>query len=866
MTSKEKKKSGFKKFLKWFSITILALLIVLVSAPFLFKDKIKSMVVNTINKNINATVSFNEANLSLLKSFPLANLTLDEVAVINKAPFLGDTLFYGKEVNLKMSIMELFKSAEESMNLQSFSALNGAVNIIINKEGKGNYDIVKETTTTATSTKENSLSLNIKEYKVDNLDFSYADQASNMKVAVDSIFHTGKGNFAKEILDLDTKSTAKLSVEMDGTNYMKNVLVSLNAIIGIDLKNSKYTFKENTGFINQLPLEFNGFIQLVDEGQFYDINFKTPTSSFKNLLALVPAQYAGNLNSVKTEGDFTINGLVKGTYTEKTIPTFDISLSSNNAMFKYADLPKSVRNIHINSTIINKTGLLNDTYVTVDKLTFMIDNDVFNANGNVYNIAENPKVNLKANGIINLENISKVYPISLDKKLAGILKADVTASFDMNSVEKGNYQTIKNAGNISVSNFKYEGTEVANPFLIDKTSITFNPSAIKLNEFIAKTGNSDLNLTGNLENFYGFLFKDQVLKGNFTLNSNLLKVSDFMADTAKKETTKNNTSLKIPSFLDCSIDAKAKKVIYDDIHLDNVSGNLKIKDETVSLQNLKMDVFGGAIALNGKVSTKESVSKFNIDLNLKELNIAESFSQLDMLKSIAPIAKTIEGKINSTINVSGNLSEDMTPDLTSISGNLLGQLLNTKLKAGDSKVLSALGNKVSFLDISKLNLNEASAYLTFENGQVKLKPYQLNYKDIGIQIGGTHGFDQSMNYSVKFDIPVKYLGTEVTNYLAKLTPKDAEEIKSIPVNALVTGNFSNPTITTDLEKATSKLISDLVEKQKQSLLDKGKDKLNDLLNNNNKTKDSTKTKDDTKDKIKNVLSGLFNKKKKDTVN
>jgi hypothetical protein len=63
---------------------------------------------------------------------------------------------------------------------------------------------------------------------------------------------------------------------------MNNVPVTLDAI-WIDLENSKYTFKENKALINQLPLEFDGFIQLVDAG-LYDLKFKTPTSSFKNFL------------------------------------------------------------------------------------------------------------------------------------------------------------------------------------------------------------------------------------------------------------------------------------------------------------------------------------------------------------------------------------------------------------------------------------------------------------------------------------------------------------------------------------------------------------------------------------------------------
>ncbi|APG64734.1 hypothetical protein LPB136_04880 [Tenacibaculum todarodis] len=872
MKKEKQQKSLTKRILKWSVSILLIVLIALVAIPYVFKDKIVQMVTNTINNNINATVTFNEADLSFLKSFPLASLTVNNVSVVNKEPFVGDTLFVAKTLSLDMKITELFKNADETIDLKSIATANGKVNIILNKEGLGNYYIaLKNETQESTAENNSSFSFNIQDYKVDNLQFNYLDRSTNTQLQLDSIYHTGKGNFADDILDLDTKSTAKVSFNLDKVNYINNVAVSLDAVIGIDLKNAKYTFKENTGYINQLPLEFNGFIQLVEEGQLYDISFKTPTSSFKNALALLPSQYSGNLKSIKTEGNFDLNGLVKGTYSKNTIPTLDISFSSNNAMFKYADLPKSVKNININSKIINKTGNLKDTYVNVNKLNFKIDEDVFSANGNVSNITTNPKVNITANGVINIANISKVYPVKLENELAGILKADVTTNFDMNAVEKGNYQQIKNAGTISLNNFKYEGKDVAKPFFIDKTAIAFNTNSIKLNEFKAKTGTSDLSLNGNLDNFYGFLFKDQVLKGNFDLNSNNLKVADFLSTETKTEgeTDTKTAKLKIPSFLDIKLNAKAKTVVYDNINLSNVSGNLFIKDEAVDLQNLKTDVFGGNIGFNGNVSTKGDASKFNMNLNLKELNIADSFGNLDMLKAIAPIAKTIEGKINSTIKVSGLLNEDMTPDLKSISGNLLGQLLDTKLKASNSTVLKSVSSKVDFLDVSKLNLNNVKALFTFENGNVNVKPFNLNYKDIEMQVGGKHGFDNSMNYDITFNIPVKYLGTEATNLLSKLSPKQTADIKTIPIKAILTGNFTSPSFSTNIKDATSNLITQLIEKQKQDLKDKGKDKIKNLLglgNTKNDTikKDSTKTTNTPKDKIKGILGGFFSKKKKDT--
>jgi hypothetical protein len=39
-----------------------------------------------------------------------------------------------------------------------------------------------------------------------------------------------------------------------------------------------------------------------------------------------------------------------------------------------------------------------------------------------------------------------------------------------------------------------------------------------------------------------------------------------------------------------------------------------------------------------------------MDLSLKQVDIAQSFTQLDLLKKLAPIAGIINGKLNSTIN------------------------------------------------------------------------------------------------------------------------------------------------------------------------------------------------------------------------
>ncbi len=871
-----------KKILIGIGIFLLVTIVSLAAIPIFFKDQIKAKIEQSINENVDAKVTFDDASLSLFKNFPNANVGIEKLVIINKAPFVGDTLVAFEELNLQMSVAELFNGENEPMTLKAISVKNGKANILFNKDGVGNFDIAIKDDKPKEETKESKpFAMNIQNYEVENFKFKYYDERSKIKLVLSELNHTGKGNFASEVLDLDTKSTTKISLDMDKMNYMKNVVISLDAVLGIDLKKSKYTFKDNKAKINELPLEFNGFIQLLENGQDYDLTFKTPTSSFKNFLGLIPAAYASNIETVKTSGDFTVNGKVKGQLTDNTVPKFNIAIASNNASFQYPDLPKSVQNIVIDTKIINETGLIADTYVNLDQLSFKIDQDVFSAKANIRNAMTNALVNASLKGTINLSNFSKAYPVKLDQPLSGILNADVTTKFDMQSVEKSQYQNIQNSGMMTLTGFNYAGPEMAKPVQIQKAAVAFNTSQIKLNQLDMKTGGSDIHANGTLDNFYGFLFRNQILKGNFNMNSNQFLIADFMepaSSTAKKPAEESSSksgsgsaakkeAVKIPAFLDCAISAKANTVVYDNLTLKQVSGKMIIRDQAVTLQDVKTNIFDGQIGFNGVVSTKEKTPKFNMNLNLDKVDIGKSFTQLDMLKAIAPIAGAVSGKLNSTIKLNGNLDAvEMTPVLSTLTGDLLGQLLSTTVNSNNSEMLTALTSQFKFIDLKKLNLNDIKAAISFDEGKVVVKPFKIKYQDITAEVGGAHGFDQSMKYNIKMDVPAKYLGGEVNKLLSKLTPADQAKIESVPVTALMTGNFKSPKISTDMKQATTNLASQIVQMQKDKLLNQGTGALSNILGGGKKnTADTTKTADPKKDAIKNtanqVLDGLFKKKK-----
>jgi hypothetical protein len=872
-----------KKFLKIVGIILLIFIAILIAVPFVLESKIDAIVQNYADENLDADLSFDDVSLSLISSFPSAEVSVENLKIVNRAPFKGETLATAKALSFEMPIGELFKGSDEPLVVNEIIADELLLTLKTNKNGTTNYDIVKqdEDASTVSESEEQSsgFSFDIQNYELNNSAFTYIDEGSNTSLYATEVNHNGKGIFSGEKSELDTKTEAKISMSVDSTQYLSNNSIKLDALIGLDLEQNKYTFKENKGFINALPLEFEGFVQLVEEGQQIDITFKNPESSFKDFLAVIPEAYAKNIENVNTTGNFTVNGVIKGLVSEETIPTLDINMKSDNASFKYPDLPKSVSNIMINASVKNTTGNADDTYVDLNQLDFKIDEDVFKSEAHIKNLTGNMLVNANLDGVLNLANITKAYPVELENQLSGILKGKLNTSFDMDAIETNAYQRIKNNGSVSVTDFVFSSEDIVNPIQINKANLTFNPGVVSLNSFDAQTGKSDFSATGTINNLLGFLLSDKKLQGNFNVNSNTFAISDFMvedesATETSNKTTSDSESLKIPDFLDCTITANAKTVIYDNLNLKNVKGQLSIKDQNANLSNMTTDLFNGQLGISGNVNTKEAKPKFDMKLAMQQFDISQSFKDLEMLQALAPIAKVVQGKLNSTIDVSGLLDENFSPDLATISGNALAEILTSNVDVSKSPLLSGLDSKLDFIDFNQLQ-KDIKTKLSFENGQVSVKPFTLKYKDIPIEVSGSHSFSNTMNYSAVLQVPAKYLGSDVNRLIGQINDDEVNKI-SIPVTANIGGTFSSPAITTDLTSGVSNLTKQLVEIQKQKLIGKGKDKINDLLGNvlggNNSTNtDSTtiktdSTKKDPKDAIKegvgNVLGGILNGKKK----
>ncbi|MBZ9730825.1 AsmA-like C-terminal region-containing protein [Salegentibacter sp. JZCK2] len=827
-----------KKAFKIIGIVLLVMVVILVAAPFLFESQIKDYVRKTANESVNAQVEFRDISLSFFRSFPQATVVIENFSVINNEPFKGDTLAVGEELQLEMSIKELFKGANEPKVLDDIKINNTFLNIRVDSLGNANYDIAIEDTTTATDSASTGFSFDLKHYEINNSRVKYLDEGQKLLLDVEELNHQGTGDFSLAESELDTESTALVSLDYDGVNYLNRNHVSLDAVIQMDLENMRYTFLENEAMVNQLPLTFEGFVQVNEDNNEIDLSFQTPSSDFKNFLAIIPATYAKNIENVETNGDFIVNGKIQGIVDDTYIPKMDIKVSSNNASFKYPDLPKSVEDINIDLQILNETGILEDTYLTFDNVTFRIDQDRFATNGSVKNLMGNMLVDMALKGTLNLANLEQAYPLELEQDLNGILTADVTTQFDMNSIEKEQYQNVKSSGTASIRNFSYKSPEIPNEVKIANATMNFNQGNVRVPELKLTTGQTDITASGNIENLIGFLFTEQNLKGIFNVNSNVFAINDFMVaetETVTEETSNQSSTatkkeaVKIPSFLDTELAFNVNTVIYDNLELKNATGTIILRDETATLQNITTNIFGGNIALEGNVSTKGTTPTFDMDLALNALNIAESFNGLEMLQGLAPVAQALEGKLQTNLKLNGNLNDDLTPRLSTLAGNALAEILTAEVNPEKLALLSRLDEQLNFINLEDIDLDKLKTRLTFSDGMVQIEPFDFNVQGVNVQVSGSHGFDMNMNYNLNLDVPARMLGSQVGNALSRLSGDEIQNMTvALPIG--LKGTFQNPQININMEQAVSNLTQRIVAKQKENLQERGQDAIRDIIN------------------------------------
>ncbi|MBV6443096.1 MAG: hypothetical protein DYG98_09310 [Haliscomenobacteraceae bacterium CHB4] len=942
-----------KKLLFGIAVFLVLLIGAMIALPYFFKDEIIAQVKKAANESLTATVDFKDVDISIFRHFPKLAVGLEGLEVTNgPGPFAGVKLVQCERLDVAVDLWSAIFGSEVVINGLYFQKPD--IRVFVLSDGSANYDITKpEPEEGKTTAATESSPVKLERYGITGGTVLYDDRGLDMRALLEGVDHTGSGEFTADLYDFVMKTAVeRLSVNYGGVQYLRNARADWDATLAADMKNMKYTFKNNDLKVNALEVMLDGWVQMPENSEDIrmDLTFGTPANTFKSLLSIIPGAYTKDYDNVQANGTVQFAGFVKGTYNETTYPAFKINFLVGNADFKYPGLPLGVSNINVDATINSPSSRLNDMTVAIPKFSLRIGSNPLEGYFHLKTPESDPTVDTKINGTLHLGELSKAFPMEGVQELAGVIKANVTMKAAMSQIDQAKYDQVNMAGDFAMSGISYKSADMP-AVKINQLTTSLTPQRVDIQNFDAKLGKSDLRANGSIDNIlayfstnktmtgklnfnsslfdanewmepaptdgsvvpsdveappaaaekvfdrwdftvdgkinrlkydtydltnmsmkghfmpnkmtvddfgmnigasdlhgngkilnaWNYMFDNQTVSGVVNLSSNYFDLNQFMTDESSAPATASAAEeiIPVPKNVDMTLNADFKKIKYTTYDLNNLNGHVVVKDGVARLEDCTANVIGGLIALNGEYNTQDLAKPtFDMDLALQNMGFKDAFQTFATVKSIAPVMQLMDGKFNTTLSMSGILGKDMMPDLNTLTAAGFLETLNAVFS--NFKPMADISSKLGVDYLNKLELKNTKNWFEIKDGKVIVKPFNVQMRDVAMQIGGAHGINQDMLYQITTKVPRKALEKSAVgsaansglNFLSKEAGKYGVNIAQgeyINVRFDLTGTLFSPKVAMKVLGADGQSsIKEEATATVQATLDKAKDSLTNV--------------------------------------
>ncbi|HEY5691114.1 MAG TPA: AsmA-like C-terminal region-containing protein, partial [Cyclobacteriaceae bacterium] len=584
------------------------------------------------------------------------------------------------------------------------------------------------------------------------------------------------------------------------------------------------------------------------------------------------------MHGIDMRGSFSIDASAKGVYDSirKIIPAVNLNMSLNEGYVKSADFPLPIENLHFKSTVKNTSGKMAETRIDVKDLSLLLDGEKFVADMVIQNM-DDYNWDIKANGGVDLEKMTKIFPIE-GMTLAGKVKADLETKGKMSDVDAKRYERLPTSGTASLESFKFTSTDLPYVVTITQAQAIFDPKKIELKNMAGTIGKSDFAVDGSVSNYIGYLFSPkETIKGNVVFSSKLLDLNEFMTDSDESTSTTESESfgvIPVPENIDFILHSSLKTVKMMDYTITDASGDVIVKDGIANLNGLKFNMLGGSFQMTGTYNAKDiEHPKYDMALKIESLAIQQAASSFSVVKTYAPIAGLINGDFNTDFKISGELLPTMMPNLATVSGAGLIKVAQAALSGTSSKLISGITSLTKLEGSDNVTLKDVLMSASIDNGRLTVQPFDVKFGNYSTTVVGSTGLDGSIDYSLKMNVPAGKLGGQLQGFVNQQTGSN-NSTSEIPVTIGVGGTYNDPKTKLvmqeqqQVKEAVTKVVEDKSKEVVQEAL-KGtepKEIVNNLLKGTKP--DTTQQKADTtkatptEQLLQNKLNSLLKKKKK----
>lgn len=807
-----------KKFVKILTTVVVIVLAIALIVPIALRGKIADIVKTEANKMLTAQLDFERLNISLLRHFPNASVELKGLTLIGgEEPFAGDTIVAARRISVVVNLMSLF--GDSGFEVTKVILADPALHAHKMADGAVNWDVMRPSEEPAADEEAaageeedgSSFRLSVRDFRISGATIRYEDDSTRMSFSTDPLTLRLRGDMSADRTTLDLRlKTERTNFVSGGIPLLSDAELELVADIDADLQNKHFAFSRNTLRVNAIQVGLDGWVEMKDDAVAMDLKAGCEAVQFKDVLSLVPAFYTRDFKKLTAGGELALSLWARGEMRGSQLPAFELKSSVRNGSFQYASLPKAVTDINIEARIANPGGVMDRTEIDLSKFGLRMAGNSLAATFYATNLASDPTFRVSADGKVDLGAVKEVYPLEKGMELEGVITADVQLSGRMSDIEKNRYEALGAKGTLVVEEMGLT-LEKLPPVHIRRAAATITPAAMTLGEFGLTVGRSDLSANGQLSGYLGYLLRGEELSGRLYVKSELLDLNEIMAALPADETdtpeveeetpadaaVDTATALEVPRNLRLSLNTDLKKILFQKMTIENLTGEMSMADGRLSLDGLRLGLFGGQASASGSYSTADDPARpaLKLKADFTKASFQKTFEELEMVQKLVPIFEKTGGDYSLSLDLQTALDAAMSPDLGTLTAT--GEIRSENIHIQNIKAFEAMAEALGNDKLRTIEAKDVAIRFAIRDGRISTAPFDLKIGDVNVNLSGSTGLDQTIDYQAKVGIP----GSGV--------------LQNVAVN--IGGTFSSPKITLGVKETVQEAVTNVVNEQIQKL-------------------------------------------------
>lgn len=484
-------------------------------------------------------------------------------------------------------------------------------------------------------------------------------------------------------------------------------------------------------------------------------------SRIKSKLDLEKLNRAIGIEHFLMQGKMELDLVTKGIYNadEKKFPATRGKFHLTNGMLKTNYYPKPIQDITLDATLQNTKGTFDDVKLKVPRAGFKFEEESFVINASFENLTD-ILYDVKAKGTIN---VSKVYKVFSQKGLDfdGFIKADLSLAGRQSDATNKRYGQLKNSGSLQLKNIVTKSNYLPKPFTITEGLFTFNQDRMNFQNFRGVYDSAKVVMNGYVENAINFILtEDQALRGNFSFTTDELNINNLIPKAVektndpdpKKRTKTVSNVIEIPKNLNLDMRFNATKVLYDDLVIKNVTGNVKLNNGSLTLQNGALNLIGATAKMDATYkSDGKQKAHFNYKIRASEFDIKRAYNEIKLFREIVSAAEKAEGIVSLDYKIAGFLDQNLQPIMPSLIGG--GILTVKEVKMRGFKLLNAVSQKTETNAFNNADISEVDIKTSIKNNLITIEPFKIKASLFRLRFAGQTSFDGKLNLQMRLGLP-----------------------------------------------------------------------------------------------------------------